>query len=323
MTPRTQAQHVLQLCFAVIFMVVVAGAARAQTLSFPSNANLQIEHISPLDSYAVPTGIWANDILPADVVEGQVIQQAWRINAQALTTLQMLRPLRDQLRNDRYQIVFECQTEACGGFDFRFGTATLPPPEMQINLGDFRFLSAKRLGADGPEYLTLFISRTARAGFVQVTHVAPANTDAAQVSMGQGPALRAPGTADATTLAGRLDDVGRAVLSDLMFDTGSAQLDDGDFASLQALADYLAAAPDLQVALVGHTDAEGSLDANIALSKRRAGSVRERLIAQYGVNRSQVAAEGMGYLAPIANNQTDAGREENRRVEVIITSVQP
>ena len=94
------------------------------------------------------------------------------------------------------------------------------------------------------------------------------------------------------------------------------------FDSLQALADYLANAPDLQVALVGHTDSSGPLDVNIALSKRRAGSVLERLVSDYGVARKQLEAQGMGYLAPVASNLTQQGRDANRRVEVIITSIQ-
>jgi outer membrane protein OmpA-like peptidoglycan-associated protein len=88
------------------------------------------------------------------------------------------------------------------------------------------------------------------------------------------------------------------------------------------LADYLAAQPDLSVALVGHTDASGSLDGNIVISKRRAGSVLERLVSDYGVARRQLDAQGMGYLSPIASNQTQEGRDANRRVEVIVTSTQ-
>ncbi len=76
------------------------------------------------------------------------------------------------------------------------------------------------------------------------------------------------------------------------------------------------------MALVGHTDFAGALDSNIALSKKRAASVADRLVQSYGVNRTQLDPEGVGYLAPRATNQTDAGRTQNRRVEVMITSTQ-
>ncbi|WP_239495969.1 OmpA family protein [Yoonia maritima] len=301
--------------------VSVATAVGAETLNFPSNATLQFEEVNALDSYAVPIGIWSDGVMPIENAEGKLTKQAWRIDAQALTTLQLLRPLREQLRNDRYRIIFECQTEACGGFDFRFETVALPPPEMQINIGDFRFLSARRFGDDGPEYITLFLSRTAQAGYVQVIHVGSASEDTLPVSAASGPALRAAEEQGDISLRAQLDDVGRSVLADLSFETGSSRLSDSRFLSLEVLADYLNEFPDRNVALVGHTDASGSLDANIALSKRRAGAVLERLVTEYGVRRAQLAAEGMGYLSPLATNQTEDGREENRRVEVIITSM--
>jgi len=94
------------------------------------------------------------------------------------------------------------------------------------------------------------------------------------------------------------------------------------FTSLTELADYLKANPEKRVALVGHTDAEGSLAGNISLSKRRAASVMDRLINDLGVNPGQLEAEGIGYLAPIASNQTDDGRTRNRRVEAILVSTE-
>lgn len=305
-----------------IFWALSAGAAQAQTLDFPSNASLEAEVVSPADSYALPMGTWEQGEMPVQIVEGRVTQQAWRINAASLTTLQLVRPLREQLRNDRYRIIFECQTEGCGGFDFRFSVNTLPPPQMWINIGDFRFLAAENAGENGPEYLTLFASRTAGAGFVQVTHIGPITDSPATIAEAEAAPLRAFGGLPEGTLAEQLEQAGRAVLGDLSFGTGSAQLAEGEYASLQALADYLLSFPQRTVALVGHTDSAGSLDANIALSRRRAASVRERLVNDYGVDRRQLEAEGMGYLAPIASNLTEDGREANRRVEVIVTSTQ-
>ena len=304
------------------FLIVLSTCAAAQTLDFPSNATLQREVVSDLDSYAMPVGIWENGTLPTEIVEGQKTQQAWRVSAQSLTTLQLLRPLREQLRNARFRVIFECQTEACGGFDFRFGTETLPPPEMQINIGDFRFLAARRRVSNGTEYVSLFVSRTAQAGYIQVTRVGPLPEEAdAPLVTSSAPPVRATTPTVTQNLTDQLTTVGRVVLDDLAFATGSSQLGEGPFESLQTLADFLLMAQETTVALVGHTDTSGSLDANIALSKRRAASVLERLVSDYGVSRRQLAAEGMGYLSPVASNATDTGREANRRVEVIITSI--
>ena len=88
------------------------------------------------------------------------------------------------------------------------------------------------------------------------------------------------------------------------------------------LAAFLLADPARQVALVGHTDAVGALDGNIALSKRRAASVLERLATAYDVPRTQMTAEGMGYLAPLTTNRTSEGRDQNRRVEAVLLNTE-
>jgi OOP family OmpA-OmpF porin len=297
-------------------------AASALTLDFPGNAALQSDTVTEYDSYAMPTGPWADGAIPTMTAEGEVTRQAWKIEAPGLGTLQLVEPLREQLRSAGFDILYECQTEACGGFDFRFGTEVIGPPEMQIDLGDFRYLSAQRGGEGGAEVVSLLVSRTESAGFVQLTRVGPPTNDT-PVATAQAPAVRTIPLAETLgDFATMLDTQGHVALSDLTFDSGSAQLGQGSFASLRQLADYLAEFPNRTVALVGHTDSSGSLEANIALSKRRAGSVLERLVSDYGVNRRQLDAQGMGYLAPVASNLTEAGREANRRVEVIVTSTE-
>lgn len=293
-----------------------ATGATGQNLSFPSNATVTREVTRALDSYAMPIGPWSDGVLPQQTVEGQFTQQAWTIAATGLTTLQLIRPLRDQLRNDGFDVVYECRDQDCGGFDFRFQTDVLPPPEMQVNLVDFRYLAARK--AEGSELISVLASRSARAGFVQITRVGPTTTVVATANAA--PLGELDEIVPTGDLGANLAQTGRAVLSGLEFQTGSSKLGAGPFDTLQALADFLAAQPDMQVALVGHTDATGALDGNIALSKRRARSVLERLASNYGVSRSQLDAQGIGYLAPIASNLTQAGRTTNRRVEVIITT---
>lgn len=302
-------------------LILLPLQAAAVTLDMPSNATLTVEEIAAFDSYAMPTAAWSPNGLPVLTSIGEVRQQAWRIGAAGLTTLQLLKPLQDQLVDAGFEVVFTCTDDACGGYDFRFATQVLPAPGMHVDLGDYRFVATQREVDGQVELLSLLASRSAAAGFVQVIRVGlPSNTP---VAAADAPAVRAvtqPLSIEAGNLTEALETIGRFVLSDLEFGTGSAQLGDGDFASLQDLADYLMANPDRTVALVGHTDSVGSLEGNIALSKRRAGSVLERLVTAYNIPRSQLEAEGMGYLSPIATNLTEEGREANRRVEVIITS---
>jgi outer membrane protein OmpA-like peptidoglycan-associated protein len=68
---------------------------------------------------------------------------------------------------------------------------------------------------------------------------------------------------------------------------------------------------------VGHTDSVGSLEANLALSRARAEAVVTALQARFGVAAGRAVPAGVGPLAPVASNATDAGRALNRRVEVV------
>lgn len=294
-----------------------ASAGWALDLSLPSNARITVDRVTDPDGYALPTGPYADGALPVMALEGRVLRRAWRIDGQNLTTVQLLAPLRAQLQQAGYTTEFECDSDACGGFDFRFETEVLPAPQMHISLTDFHFLTAQ----NGPDdHLSLLISRSANAGYLQLIRVTGPTAKKVNVTLSAPPQVAA--TDGGRDLAAALAAKGFAVLSDLDFGTGTSDLGKGPYASLSALAEFMAAQPKARIALVGHTDAVGGLDGNISLSKRRAGSVLERLASAYGVPRDRMDAEGMGYLSPIAPNATVAGREANRRVEVILLNTE-
>jgi outer membrane protein OmpA-like peptidoglycan-associated protein len=106
-------------------------------------------------------------------------------------------------------------------------------------------------------------------------------------------------------------------LGDVLFSSGRADLKAGSVENLDRLVTFLGQAPDRNVRIEGHTDNVGSQDMNQALSQRRAESVAGYLTGR-GISSSRITAVGEGYNAPVADNNTDAGRQANRRVEVII-----
>ena len=111
------------------------------------------------------------------------------------------------------------------------------------------------------------------------------------------------------------------VLQDVVFETAKADLKPGAADRLRPLAQYLQANPNVQVRIDGHTDAQGGDDYNMQLSQARAGSVRSALIAM-GVDGARIQAIGHGKADPIADNKTEAGRQQNRRVEVTLVGQQ-
>jgi len=300
-----------------------AALAASADLTLPAGATQSAQETSPATSYQLAVGPWQDGQLETRDLEGARSDTAYQLRANQNTTLQILAPLRDQLEQAGYDILYECDTQACGGFDFRYALDLLSEPAMHVDLGDFRYIAARK----GSDYFGITVSRSSESGFIQVTEMRVQDVTPAQPDDPLAPPQTAPilPRADApavapSALAQTLEAQGSVALDDLDFPSGASALGSGDFASLQALAEFLKANPDFQVMLVGHTDAVGSLAANIALSKKRAQSARQKLIGDYGVAASQVSAEGAGFLAPRASNLTKEGREKNRRVEAVLTS---
>jgi outer membrane protein OmpA-like peptidoglycan-associated protein len=121
-------------------------------------------------------------------------------------------------------------------------------------------------------------------------------------------------------LQARVTDRGLVLtLGDVLFETGRADLRTGTAGNLNKLALFLNKHPDRTVAIEGYTDSVGSQDYNQALSQRRADSVRSYLVRQ-GIGSGRLTASGMGTSDPVAGNDSAAGRQQNRRVEVIISN---
>lgn len=108
-------------------------------------------------------------------------------------------------------------------------------------------------------------------------------------------------------------------LGDVLFDSGRSELKLGAASNLDKLAAFLNQYPDRSVAIEGHTDSVGSHDSNLGLSQRRADSVKSYLVGQ-GVPTSRATTLGKGEDFPVAGNDSASGRQQNRRVEVIIVN---
>jgi len=106
-------------------------------------------------------------------------------------------------------------------------------------------------------------------------------------------------------------------LGDVLFASGEVQLVEGGLASLEEVVDLLQTEPDKKIRVEGHTDSRGAAETNLELSQQRAEAVREALIS-LGVAAERVTAQGMGEDFPIASNEGEDGRAQNRRVDVIL-----
>jgi OOP family OmpA-OmpF porin len=283
----------------------MAPAARAYEPAFGAAVDRRMEEVERLGSYRLPIAPWSEGGMATRTAEGEVRRMAVTLRARGQTTLEIMAPLRAQLQQDGYLVVFECEAFDCGGFDFRFAIDVLPEPEMHVDLGDYRFLAAER----GGEVVSLLVSRSAEAGFVQLVRVAPAGGAGAMVASTK--AAPPPAGLEAV-----LSEGAGAVLAGLVFAPGRAVLEAGGDGAVEDLAAWLAADPARRVVLRGHTDSSGDAQANLALSAARAEAVRALLVDRHGIAPARIAAEGVGDAEPMASNATPEGRAANRRVEV-------
>lgn len=105
----------------------------------------------------------------------------------------------------------------------------------------------------------------------------------------------------------------------ILFATNKSELSPGSREALAKFAASLKNSPDTDVTIYGHTDNTGTRAVNERISKERADAVANYLVGQ-GISRSRITTEGLAYDQPVADNNTAAGRAQNRRVEVYITA---
>lgn len=125
-------------------------------------------------------------------------------------------------------------------------------------------------------------------------------------------------TVNANAIQAGLQAEGKIALYGLYFDTGKAEVKPESKAQLDEIGKLLKAQPALKVFLVGHTDNQGALDANQALSQQRAQAVADALAKGYQIDARRLTARGVASLSPVASNADEAGRARNRRVELVL-----
>lgn len=110
---------------------------------------------------------------------------------------------------------------------------------------------------------------------------------------------------------------GKWVTLGILFDTNSDRIRGESFGTLKEIAAVLKENPDLAVTIIGHTDSDGEVAANLDLSKRRAASVKNALVTEFGIDAARLETDGRGESEPADSDDTSAGKANNRRVEFV------
>lgn len=311
--------------------IVMPFACWAFEPQFDGAGQLMADTVEPQGLLLLSTGPFEEGFVPSRSLPGNVTRRSWRLSRNYPGVAALAVELESQMRDQGYDVVFKCETNACGGFDFRFGINVFPPPKMFVDLSNYFYLAGVNETSDSLQATWVMVSQTVQAGMIQIDSVAVQRADESNGKAAQDASQNETQVqvseshtvlpiAAIRNLGSELEQNGHVVLSDLSFETGASKLADQEFKSLTALAEYLKAREDMRIALVGHTDSQGTLEVNTRISQQRAQAVKNRLVELHGVPSKQIEARGAGYLAPVGSNLTDIGRNANRRVEAVLLS---
>ncbi|MBX2931033.1 MAG: OmpA family protein [Chitinophagaceae bacterium] len=124
--------------------------------------------------------------------------------------------------------------------------------------------------------------------------------------------------AEGLELPTKLDNEGKFVTNAIYFNVNSSQIKPESWAALSQAATVIKSAQG-KITIIGHTDSDGSDDANLILSKKRAEAVKRALVKNFDIDANRLLTDGKGEAVPIDNNSTPEGKANNRRVEFVLT----
>jgi OOP family OmpA-OmpF porin len=236
------------------------------------------------------------EILKSLKVDGQVTRLAYE-NPASRSAHEIFSNYREGLQKGGFTVVFSCVEKECGpGYaSSRWARVT----GMKYFAPDMRYLAAKSSKGGHDIYVSVLVAKARHQ--VEVVEIKAMET----------------GLVTAKAIADGLLLEGRAVLDGILFDTDKATIKPESKSALDVIARYLTDNPALNAFIVGHTDATGAFDHNFALSRDRAAAVVAALTKDYGIAPERLASHGVGPLSPQKANQSELGRAQNRRVEMV------
>lgn len=264
------------------------------------------------DEAALPDRPIADETTPLREIEGRVTRIDYTVPSNT-SIAELAANYARRLADAGFTRVFGCRGAECGN---GFARAVLlsdriMPPGFRSSISDRnRAYLGTRPGDGGDTTVFLYLmddTDSNHANYIYAEVVEPKILDAGQIKVLAAPDLKARLAAD-----------GRVALYGLYFDTDSAVVRPDSRPQLVEMAGLLRADPSLHVYIVGHTDNQGSLAHNLALSQQRADSVARSLTATDRIDPARLVAKGVASLAPVATNGDEAGRTRNRRVELVL-----
>jgi len=233
---------------------------------------------------------------------------------EARSAFEIFRNYEMALQGAGFKPLYKCLPPECGRYsDLRAYIREREFTKQRRNssglhlLREIHFLAAKASTETGNAYISLLVAMDPMAKYPStlLEVVETTEMDTGMV------------TVDAAAIAEGIDTTGHKALYGIYFDTGSAEIKPESSSTLAEIAKLLGQQPALKLLVVGHTDNQGGYEFNMDLSRRRADAVVKALVSNHGIAANRLRAAGVGYLSPVASNDTEDGRAKNRRVELV------
>ena len=273
------------------------------------------------NEYILPTGPAIRDDngnrVPSEKLslEGQITRILYR-GPEGRSTLEIFRNYRTALESAGFEVLFSCSDKECGYLfhwllykDRKMIKTTKTSGSAFDRPEDIRYLSAKKTAEDGAiihvSLLVAIDSIWTKKPVTLLEVIKIKSMDTAMVS------------ANAEVMAEGIDATGHIAIYGIYFDTDSDSLKAKSDSTLEEIGKLLTKRPSLKLLVVGHTDSQGGYDYNMSLSQRRAAAVVKALTQRFGVDAMRLKPAGVGYLSPVATNDTADGQAQNRRVELV------
>jgi len=301
-----------------------SGTADHPVVSRYAGSFIDGQEVLNYTGYTLPVGPAVKDSdgqpVPSEKIslEGRVTRTLYR-GPKERSTLEIQRNYQSALESAGFEILYTCGGKDCGklfhwifyhDMGQRISSTATAKSAFDIPQ-DLRYVVAKGTVGDRTVHvsvLTAFDAGFSKLSKQPVTLLEVVESEAMDTGMV---------TIDAEAMAKGIDATGHIAIYGVYFDTNSAEIKAESSPTLSEIAKLLSDRPSLKLLVVGHTDNQGDYGYNMALSGRRAEAVARALISQHGIDGSRLRSAGVGYLAPVASNDTADGRKKNRRVELV------
>jgi len=281
------------------------------------------QHIENYQPYKVAVGPVTGYRAIADWIEteGRVTRTFYKYEGEDRSYSEVYKNYLDALKTENFEILGEGMSADRKGADigsrqwmevaFRANPTAKPGAVGTMfsgtsSSGGAGAIVAKKDRAAGTAYVVVYVEQHSKnyiGTLIDIVEVEAAETGLVVI--------------DAEAIGSDIAEYGRVVLDGIVFDFDKATLKPESQAALNAIAKYLSANPDKRFYVVGHTDSKGTFSYNHKLSSDRALAVAEARKQDYGIASDRLESHGLGPLVPVFSNNSDSGRDKNRRVELV------